>query len=142
MTLDTDHSETESINILTLTLCWRRILMASTWSPWLALCRGARPFLVLTEMGAPRCSIASTTFSWPDLAAQWRSQPVPGLGLEVCSFVQQQPHHVTLAHLGCHVWKVWKLKVAWRAFPSKNYASLNCQVYFQVVSDLETSGQS
>ena len=81
MTLDTDHSETESNNILTLTLCWRRILMASTWSPWLALCRGARPFLVLTEMGAPRCSIASTTFSWPDLAAQGRSQPIPGLGI-------------------------------------------------------------
>jgi hypothetical protein len=32
-----------------------------------AMWRGARPFLVLAEMGAPRCSIMSTTFSWPDL---------------------------------------------------------------------------
>ena len=32
--------------------------------------RGARPFFVLAEMGAPRWIMTSTTFSWPDLAAQ------------------------------------------------------------------------
>ena len=46
-------------------------LAASTWSPWLAMWSGARPFLVLAEIGAPLWSIMSTTFSCPDLAAQW-----------------------------------------------------------------------
>ena len=32
-----------------------------------AMWRGASPFLVLADMGAPRCSIMSTTFSCPDL---------------------------------------------------------------------------
>ena len=49
----------------------RRILEASTWSPWLAMCKGASPFFVFAEMGAPLWTIISTTFSWPDRAAQW-----------------------------------------------------------------------
>ena len=48
-----------------------RILEASTWSPWLAMCKGASPFFVFAEMGAPLWTIISTTFSWPDRAAQW-----------------------------------------------------------------------
>ena len=53
-----------------LPLWWSKILAASTWSPWLAIWSGARPFLVFDEMGAPLWTIMSTTFSWPERAAQ------------------------------------------------------------------------
>ncbi len=69
-------------------------------STWLAMWSGASPFLVLAEMGAPLCTMASATFSWPERAAQCSGvRPSLVLASRLAPLSRRSPTMLDLPHL-------------------------------------------
>ena len=125
---------------------------------------GARPFMVLTEIGSPSLQHrvhnilmagpggtveeSARPWSWPRglLFCPAAARPSwPPRAEKWCYSEMRSGQNMIVLNQNRWWWKSLMIQVSWVThgeLSSKNYASLNCQVHVKVVSDLKTSGQS